>query len=91
MLAASLQRLDDDPGVAAGSSLLRYNNGFWAYDAGPSLGCESSAWIPFMSGVSGISVAMFPNGVVYYYFSDSYVFRWQSARAAAHTIESLCQ
>ena len=44
-----------------------------------------------MSGVSGISVAMFPNGVVYYYFSDSYVFRWQSARVAAHTMESLCQ
>lgn len=91
MLAASLQRRDDDPGLAAGSNLLRYNNGFWAYDAGPSLGCESSVWVPFMSGVSGISVAMFPNGVVYYYFSDSYVFRWQSARVAAHTIESLCQ
>ena len=48
-------------------------------------------WLMFMSGVSGITVAMFPNGIVYYYFSDGYVFRWQSAIRAAHTIRSLCR
>jgi len=91
LLDASLQRIDSDRGLQAGAENLRYNNGFWAFDAGPSVGCESSAWVPFMSGVSGITVAMFPNGVIYYYFSDSYVFRWQSAREAAHTIRALCQ
>ncbi len=91
MLDAALQRSEGDRGLATGVANLNYNNGFWAFDAGPSLGCEAPAWIPFMSGVSGITVAMFPNGVIYYYFSDSYVFRWQSAREAAHTIRELCQ
>ncbi|MEM1174256.1 MAG: hypothetical protein AAGI27_05555 [Pseudomonadota bacterium] len=91
MLSGALQRLPSDPGVSAGSPLLRYNNGFWAYDAGPSLGCSESVWVPFMSGVSGITVALFPNDIIYYYFSDSYVFRWQSGREAAHAIKSLCQ
>lgn len=91
MLAGALQRRPSDTGVGAGSPLLRYNNGFWAYDAGPSLDCSKSVWVPFLSGVSGITVAMFPNDIIYYYFSDSYVFRWQSAREAAHTIKSLCE
>lgn len=91
MLNAALQRDPRDQGIAAGNDRLRYNNGFWAYDAGPSIGCDSPVWVPFMSGVSGITVAMFPNGVIYYYFSDGYVFRWQSAREAAHTIRSLCE
>ena len=90
MLDAALQRTDKDRGVEAGSAGLRYNNGFWAFNAGPSIGCTKPVWVPFMSGVSGITVAMFPNGVLYYYFSDSYVFRWQSAREAAHMIEPLC-
>jgi hypothetical protein len=33
---------------------------------------------------------MFPNGVIYYYFSDSYVFRWQTGREAADAIRPLC-
>jgi hypothetical protein len=90
MLDAALRRSPDDTGLRAGRDNLEYNNGFWAYNAGPSLGCTAPVWVPFMSGVSGITVAMFPNGVIYYYFSDSYVFRWQSGRQAAHMIEPLC-
>jgi len=90
MLAATLQRKANDRGLTAGSGDLRYNNGFWAFNAGPSLGCPKPVWVPFMSGVSGITVALFPNGVLYYYFSDSYIFRWQSAREAAHAIRPLC-
>lgn len=90
MLEASLQRLPTVAGLRAGSDDLYYDNGFWAYDAGPSLNCAEAVWVPFMSGVSGITVAMFPNGVIYYYFSDSYVFRWQSGREAAHAIRPLC-
>lgn len=91
MLDAALQRSPGDRGLPAASENVRYNLGFWAYDAGPLLGCSEPAWIPFMSGVSGITVAMFPNGIVYYYFSDGYVFRWQSAIRAAHTIRNLCR
>jgi hypothetical protein len=90
MLEASLQRLPAVAGLRAGRDDLYYNNGFWAYNAGPSLNCTEPVWVPFMSGVSGITVAMFPNGVVYYYFSDSYVFRWQTGREAAHAIRPLC-
>jgi len=90
LLDAALQRKADDTGLPAGPS-LRYNNGFWAYDAGSSLGCEASVWVPFMSGISGITVALFPNDVIYYYYSDSYIYRWQSGRNAAHMIKSLCQ
>jgi hypothetical protein len=90
MLQAALQRDPADRGLPAGAPGLRYNNGFWGFDAGPSLGCPVAVWVPFMSGVSGITVALFPNGVIYYYFSDSYVFRWQSARDAAHRIAPLC-
>ena len=90
MLEASLQRLPGVAGLRAGRDDLYYNNGFWAFDAGPSLNCEAPVWVPFMSGVSGITVAMFPNGVVYYYFSDSYLFRWQTGREAAHAIRPLC-
>jgi hypothetical protein len=90
MLEASLQRLQAVAGLRAGSDELYYNNGFWAYNAGPSLNCAGPVWVPFMSGVSGITVAMFPNGVIYYYFSDSYVFRWQTGREAAHAVRALC-
>ena len=91
MLDAALQRTPSDRGLDAGYPNLNYNNGFWAFNAGPSLGCKEPAWVPFMSGVSGITVALFPNDVTYYYFSDSYVFRWQSAREAAHQMKDLCQ
>ena len=90
MLDALMQRTESDRGLEAGSAELRYNNGFWAYNAGPSIGCPEEVWVPFMSGVSGITVAMFPNGIIYYYFSDSYVFRWQSAREMVHNIRPLC-
>ena len=90
LLEDALQRRGGVTGLRAGSNDLYYNNGFWAYDAGPSLRCAEPVWVPFMSGVSGITVAMFPNGVIYYYFSDSYVFRWQSGREAAHAVRPLC-
>ena len=90
MLKAALQRVAEDRGLEAGSARLRYNNGFWAYDAGASLGCRQAVWVPFMSGYAGITVAMFPNDVIYYYFADSSVSRWQSAIEAAHAIRPLC-
>lgn len=91
MLDAALQLAPADRGLEAGSSDTLYNNGFLAFNAGPSIGCEEPVWVPFMSGYGGITVAMFPNSVVYYYFSDSYVFHWQSARTVANAISDMCE
>ena len=90
LLNAALQRTPGDRGLEAGSSELRYNNGFWAFDAAPMIDCSYPLWIPFMSGYGGITVALFPNGIVYYYFSDAYVFKWASAVLVADSISTLC-
>lgn len=90
LLNAALQRTPGDRGLEAGSPELRYNNGFWAVDAAPIIGCPDPVWIPFMSGYGGITVAMFPNGLVYYYFSDAYIFRWAGAIAAVNSVTPFC-
>jgi len=91
LLAASLQRDTGDRGLPAGSPSLRYNNGFWAFNAATVLDCSTDIWVPFMSGYGGITVAMFPNGTVYYYFSDGYVHRWRMAAMETDKIRALCQ
>lgn len=90
MLAAALQRDPADPGLRAAYPSLRYNNGFWGFNAAEALGCEQDVWVPFMSGYGGITVAMLPNDTVYYYFSDGYSFRWASAVVESSKIRSLC-
>ena len=55
---------------AATSSDFRYESGFWARNVQSLLGCAHPTWIPFMSGFGGISVVLFPNGVIYYNFAD---------------------
>ncbi len=89
-LEAALQRSAADPGLMAAGDDLRYNNGVWAWDAGPYLGCKGRAWIPFMSGFGGISVVMIPNGVVYYYFSDNGDFRWARAVGESQKFGTVC-
>lgn len=91
MFAAALQRNRDDPGSTAVYPALRYNNGFWGLNVGPTLGCDEDLWVPFMSGYGGITVAMFPNDTIYYYFSDGYVHRWASAAVESNKIRSLCE
>lgn len=90
MRAAALQRDASDIGLQAVFPSLRYNNGFWGFNAGPSLGCADDVWVPFMSGYGGITVAMFPNDIVYYYFSDGYVHKWASAAIESSKIRNLC-
>lgn len=90
LLQATLQRDLDDSGLPAGGANFRYNNGFWAFDVATTLGCDKSVWVPFLSGFGGITVAIFPNGIVYYYFSDSYTHRWRTGIEASHRIRNLC-
>ena len=91
MLDAALQRDPSSPGLRASSDAFRYHNGFWAWNAAATLGCKEPAWIPFMSGYGGIIVALMPNGIVYYYFSDGGTFSWAKAAAEANRIKSFCE
>jgi hypothetical protein len=43
-----------------------------------------------MSGFGGISVAMPPNGAVYYYVSDGGKFSWARAVAETRRLKPLC-
>tara|TARA_B100000902_G_scaffold31116_1_gene37301 strand:- start:1113 stop:2768 length:1656 start_codon:yes stop_codon:yes gene_type:complete len=68
-----------------------YNNGFWSRKFDKSFfGCSDDVWIPFMSGFGGITLAFFPNGMTYYYFSDGYEFAWESAIFSSHKIKPFC-
>lgn len=89
-LEAALQRNPDDIGLPAGGDTLRYNNGFWAYNAQSVLRCAEPVWIPFLSGFGGIIVALMPNGVVYYYVSDGGDYKWARAVRAANAIAPMC-
>jgi CubicO group peptidase (beta-lactamase class C family) len=88
LLAAAMQTGPNDHGLNTGKGSL-YNEGFWAlhYPA-DEYGCEF--YIPYMSGYSGITVAMMPDGVTYYYFSDNQEFEWQEAVSAANQIRPFC-
>ena len=43
-----------------------------------------------MLGVSGNVVALFPNGITYYYFSDNQEFTWDAALRESDKIVPLC-
>ncbi|HVY86993.1 MAG TPA: hypothetical protein VG943_17805, partial [Caulobacterales bacterium] len=90
MLDAGLQRDPSDVGLQAGGPALRYNHGFWAYNAQAPLNCADPVWVPFLSGFGGIIVALMPNGVVYYYVSDGGDYAWARAVRAADTIAPMC-
>lgn len=91
LLAAALQRTPEDRGLQAGGPWQRYQNGFWAWNAGPALGCAGDAWIPAMSGYGGITLALIPNGHVYAYVSDDGQFAWRRAAQASHAMEPFCE
>lgn len=91
LYAGAMQRRPDDPGLAAGGPGFRYNNGFWAHDIAGYIGCADPVWVPFMSGYGGISVVLFPNETVYYYFSDGYTQRWREAAVESNKIRNMCQ
>lgn len=90
MLDKAMQREAVDRGSRAGAADLKFYNGFWAWNAGPTLGCTNSRWLPFMSGYGGISVILLPDGNVYYYFSDGGVFRFSDVIKHLHTSKPIC-
>ena len=90
MLAAALQRNPANRGAEAGSPDQRYKNGFWGWNISRAINCPSAVWVPFLSGFGGISIAMFPNGVIYYYFSDGHEYAWRQAALGANAITPMC-
>ncbi len=90
MLASALQRNPADRGAEAGLPGQLYKNGFWAWDIAKAINCPASVWVPFLSGFGGIAVAMFPNGTVYYYFSDGHEYAWRTAAKGADAIAPMC-
>lgn len=89
LLAAALQRDPTDRGVRIDGRRM-YNNAFWADHYTEADGFECEFWVTEMLGVSGNVVALFPNGVSYYYFSDNEEFTWIAALREADHIAPLC-
>ena len=90
LLGEAMQRDPAHPGLVAEKD-TRYQHGFWAWNAQATLGCHDPTWIPFLSGYGGITVALIPNGMNYYYFRDGGVFSWARAVAEANRIRPFCQ
>lgn len=89
-LQLAMQKNENDRGLLALEN-IKYKHAFWAFNVADVLGCGKSVWVPFMSGFGGITVAMMPNNVVYYYFSDNHDYRWREAVIAANKIKPLCK
>jgi CubicO group peptidase (beta-lactamase class C family) len=89
LLATALQRNPDDRGVKIDGQRM-YNNAFWANRYTQADGYDCDFWVPQMLGVSGNVVALFPNGISYYYFSDNQEFTWDAALRAADELRPLC-
>jgi hypothetical protein len=94
MLATALQRNAGDRGLpTAELTGFRYKYGFWARDVQSVAGCSHPTWVPFMSGFGGISVVLFPNGIVFYNFSDDGAvasFDWGKVAAQVRRIADYC-
>jgi len=90
LITASLQQNPDDRGVQIDGQRM-YNNSFWANHYTKSNGFNCEFWVPQMLGVSGNVVALFPNGITYYYFSDNKEFTWDAALRESDKIIPLCK
>lgn len=89
LLAAAMQKNPRDRGVKIDSQRM-YNNAFWANRYTRSQGFACEFWVMQMLGVSGNVVAMMPNGITYYYFSDNQEFTWEAALREVDKIIPLC-
>jgi len=89
LLAAALQQDPADRGVKIDNQRM-YNNAFWSNRYAKADGFDCEFWVTQMLGVSGNVVALFPNGITYYYFSDNQEFTWDAAFREVDKIIPLC-
>lgn len=90
MLAEALQQGAPPTGLRAAADDQRYRHGFWAWNAGPYLGCGGDLWLPLMSGYGGLVAAFLPDGQLYYHVSDGNTHRWGASARAIHEDAALC-
>merc|ERR1712087_632195 len=59
--------------ASKGAESYFYKNGAWSVNLGAFTGCD--AYIPYFDGFGGLKLVLFPNGAIYYFFTDddSYV------------------
>ncbi|HTO27474.1 MAG TPA: hypothetical protein VL017_02675 [Devosia sp.] len=88
--AQALQRTGDR-GLMAYPPDFRYQHGFWARNIAPVIGCDHDVWAPFMSGFGGITVALLPHDITFYFYGDSQQFDWTAAVRQANHIRRLCE
>ncbi len=89
--AAAMFRSDNPRQTGLDPNRLAYSNGFWGVDVSGLIDCPKETWIPFFSGYGGIVVAMFPNGSIYYYFTDSNKHGFRTAAAEANKALNYCK
>jgi hypothetical protein len=70
----------------------RYTNAFWGRHISPAEFPQYTCdlWIPYMSGVGGITILVLPNGAVYYVFSDANEFDWLNAVHEINKLKPFC-
>lgn len=94
LMDAAMQRDANARGSkVTGYPNLRYQAGFWARNVAPVIGCQRPLWVPFMSGVGGISVVMYPDGSIYYSVNDSdtpAVYDWSPSARVVNALHGLC-
>jgi hypothetical protein len=93
MLADAMQKNPAERGLdTTGLETFKYQHAFWAKQITPAefRQFKCSFWVPFMSGYGGITVAMLPNGVTYYYFSDNQEYNWYNAMLEANKLRPYC-
>lgn len=93
MLADSMQQNPLDRGVTTTDKVsFSYNNGFWAKQITPKEFTQFTCtfWVPFMSGLGGVTLAMMPNGSAYYYFSDNDEYFWYDALIESNNLKRMC-
>lgn len=89
LLAGALQGNPHDRGVDRPGG--KYNDAFWADHFTVSEGFGCAFYAPYMAGYSGNIVALLPNGVTYYYFSDHRDFNWHAVVREVNKILPMCQ
>lgn len=93
LLAAAMQKVPIDRGLkTTGIIPFRYQYAFWAKEVGPpEFPQYSCTFYPvFQPGYGGNEIVIFPNGAIYYYFSDNGEFIWYPALFAVDRLAPFC-
>ena len=88
LLSSALQADPNDRGLDRPGG--KYNNTFWADKFTTADGYDCTFYVAYMAGYSGNIIALMPNGVSYYYFSDNRDFDWHAAVREAALIAPMC-